>query len=70
MDFFEGQRQFFKSHAAGLCCCWACIGERKENAPIMIVCPTCGNKRCPKASNHTLACTNSNTPGQRGSIYR
>ena len=35
----------------------------------MIVCPTCGNKRCPKASDHDLACTGSNEPGQPGSVY-
>jgi hypothetical protein len=35
----------------------------------MILCPTCGNKRCPKASNHALACANSNEPGQPGSVY-
>jgi len=35
----------------------------------MIVCPTCGNKRCPKASDHDLACINSNEPGQPGSVY-
>ena len=35
----------------------------------MIVCPDCGNKRCPKASAHRLACTGSNEPGQPGSIY-
>ena len=35
----------------------------------MIVCPECGNKRCPQASNHELACTNSNDPGQAGSVY-
>lgn len=35
----------------------------------MIVCGTCGNKRCPKASDHDLACTDSNEPGQPGSIY-
>lgn len=36
----------------------------------MIVCPTCSNKRCPKASNHLLECTNSNEPNQYGSVYR
>ena len=36
----------------------------------MILCPKCGNKRCPKASHHELDCTNSNEPGQHGSIYR
>ena len=35
----------------------------------MIVCPICGNKRCPHASDHELACTNSNEPGQKGSVY-
>lgn len=40
------------------------------SATKMIICPVCGNKRCPKASNHRLACTSSNEPGQKGSIYR
>lgn len=35
----------------------------------MIVCPTCGNKRCPKATDHENACTGSNDIGQGGSIY-
>lgn len=35
----------------------------------MILCPECGNKRCPKASDHRLQCTGSNEPGQAGSIY-
>ena len=35
----------------------------------MLLCPICYNKRCPKASDHHLACTNSNDPGQPGSIY-
>ena len=35
----------------------------------MILCPKCGNKRCPKASNHRLECTGSNKPGQEGSVY-
>jgi len=34
-----------------------------------IVCPTCGNKRCPHASDHDYACTNSNEAGQAGSVY-
>ncbi len=34
-----------------------------------VVCPTCGNKRCPRAHNHSLACTNSNEPGQTGSSW-
>lgn len=35
----------------------------------MVVCSICGNKRCPKATNHILECTNSNEPGQEGSVY-
>ena len=35
----------------------------------MILCPDCGNKRCPKASNHRLECTDSNEPNQEGSVY-
>lgn len=34
-----------------------------------IVCETCGNKRCPHATDHNLACTGSNEPGQKGSAY-
>jgi hypothetical protein len=35
----------------------------------MILCAICGNKRCPHATDHRLACTNSNEPGQAGSDY-
>lgn len=35
----------------------------------MIVCPTCGNKRCPRSTDHKYECTNSNEPGQPGSRY-
>jgi hypothetical protein len=35
----------------------------------MIVCPDCGNKRCPKATNHENACTGSNEVGQKGSSW-
>jgi hypothetical protein len=51
-------------------CCHSCF---KTSGGVMldrmIVCPTCGNKRCPKASDHTLQCTNSNDLNQVGSIY-
>jgi len=36
----------------------------------MILCPECGNKRCPKATDHKNACTGSNESGQPGSDYR
>lgn len=35
----------------------------------MILCPACGNKRCPRASDHRFACTGSNDVGQFGSLY-
>lgn len=52
------------------CNCHTCIRERNItvgglplNTVQMIVCPICGNKRCPKADNHRNACTGSNEPG-------
>lgn len=65
------------------CECHACIEEFNLKAvsgddfisslPLsavkMILCPDCGNKRCPKASNHNNECTGSNEVGQVGSIY-
>lgn len=63
------------------CECHRCIKEKKltggemfgTSLPLssckMILCPTCGNKRCPHASDHRLACTGSNEPGQKGSVY-
>ena len=50
------------------CGCYACAGK-----PIMrtrmYLCGTCGNKRCPKATDHRNACTVSNEAGQPGSNY-
>lgn len=34
-----------------------------------VVCPDCGNKRCPHANDHRNACTGSNEPGQEGGEY-
>jgi hypothetical protein len=51
-------------------CCHACF--KASGAMLMtriILCPSCGNKRCPKASNHRLECTDSNESGQAGSVY-
>lgn len=59
------------------CDCLTCIRERGDTIGglprelcEMIVCTTCGNKRCPKANDHRNACTGSNEPGQPGSAYR
>lgn len=35
----------------------------------MVVCETCGNKRCPHATDCDLDCTGSNEPGQKGSVW-
>ena len=60
------------------CWCYNCLSEVIDNAVwpgsvvaahTFIVCPDCGNKRCPKATDHNLACTKSNRPGQKGSRY-
>lgn len=47
--------------------------DERGFSPVMytfIVCPNCGNKRCPRATDHDLECTNSNEPGQEGSRYK
>lgn len=60
------------------CICHRCIRENHIIMPgsgmplsqcVMVLCPKCGNKRCPHASDHRLDCTGSNEPGQAGSIY-
>jgi hypothetical protein len=62
------------------CECRQCLRDRDEHTMIgdlklpmecsrMILCATCGCKRCPHATDHRLACTNSNAPGQAGSAY-
>lgn len=61
------------------CGCWVCVNKRAEKIEDftqrlvyrsrMIVCPDCGNKRCPKGTWHENACTGSNDPEQPGSRY-
>lgn len=60
----------------GRCGCQRCLDERDERfggfparMSMMVLCPTCGNKRCPHATDHRHACTGSNEPGQPGSSY-
>jgi hypothetical protein len=60
---------FDSSNAHLLCGCRICLKERKEEAWWMILCPKCGNKRCPHATDHRHECTGSNDPGQVGSVY-
>ncbi len=58
------------------CYCYNCNKDRLDETgrlpytmTRMIVCPDCGNKRCPHSTDHNLACTGSNDPGQPGSRY-
>jgi hypothetical protein len=57
------------------CFCYNCNKDRKTESgwpwvsTRMILCPKCGNKRCPHATDHNLECTDSNEPGQPGSRY-
>lgn len=64
---------------AHLCQCEKCFNARRVlkrgTEPLffdsrMILCAICGNKRCPHATDHELACTDSNEPGQAGSSYQ
>lgn len=62
--------------AEARCNCHSCIEQRGDTINgwprrmcEMILCPTCGNKRCPHANDHRHACTGSNEPGQAGSAY-
>lgn len=52
------------------CQCRYCRSKRKTYDNIFVVCDECGNKRCPKATNHRFLCTGSNDSGQEGSIYK
>jgi hypothetical protein len=61
---------------AGECQCRRCWdeGEKPVNqwgftSRPFIVCATCGNKRCPHATDHRNECTGSNETGQPGSDY-
>lgn len=50
--------------------CWCCTCRPMVlNDMRFVVCPDCGNKRCPRANDHRNACTGSNEPGQEGSAY-
>ena len=53
------------------CHCHTCrpIDHRDPESVFMRLCPSCGNKRCPKATDHNNECSDSNDAGQVGSIY-
>jgi hypothetical protein len=50
--------------------CWCTTCRPISMADMrFVVCPDCGNKRCPKANDHCNDCTNSNEVGQKGSSW-
>ena len=62
----------------GLCGCETCHAARVDGMGAMFsamvtgfryACEICGNKRCPHRTDHRLACTSSNEPGQKGSSW-
>lgn len=62
----------YLAQAANECGCWRCIDARGGMTIFnswMVLCPVCGNKRCPHANDHDNECTGSNEPGQPGSAY-
>ncbi|OZP40549.1 hypothetical protein CIG28_24940 [Enterobacter hormaechei] len=60
----------FRENAEASTKCW-CRTCRPITLTDMrfVVCPDCGNKRCPHANDHRHACTGSNEPGQEGGAY-
>lgn len=51
-------------------CCHKCFKQSGGTLMERMILCECGNKRCPKASDHELQCTSSNQPGQEGSVYK
>lgn len=76
MRFPDGDVRIADPTDGGVCCrrCEdAALAQLPEIERMLkrtfIVCTTCGNKRCPKATHHDNNCTHSNASGQPGSDY-
>lgn len=77
MDDITDIESAFRQEQVRTCRCHKCCDDFDIRSPYgtrwqkfqMITCPLCGNKRCPKASDHRNKCTRSNATGQAGSIY-
>lgn len=66
----------WEKNALNRCGCFNCLYDQIDEVTglrltlmRMVVCPTCGNKRCPHATDHRFTCTGSNDPAQPGSRY-
>lgn len=60
----ESHKQGPNSPAPTACPCWSCLTVAGVQVWWMVVCDTCGNKRCPHAMDHRNQCSGSNEPGQ------
>lgn len=56
------------TNSAERCWCRTCRPVTMNDMRF-VVCPDCGNKRCPHANDHRNACTGSNAPGQEVIAY-
>lgn len=66
----QGAEPDFRENAETSTKCWCRTCRPVTFADShFVVCPECGNKRCPHANDHRHACTGSNEPGQEGSAY-
>ncbi|HFQ8316310.1 hypothetical protein ABK733_18395 [Citrobacter freundii] len=64
----EGTIHTGNSPATPDCWCRTCRPVTMSDMRF-VVCPDCGNKRCPHANDHRNVCAGSNEPGQIGSAY-
>lgn len=69
-EISNSSTKHFRENAETSTKCW-CQTCRPVTIDDMrfVVCPECGNKRCPHANDHKHACSKSNEPGQEGSAY-
>lgn len=78
---FIMKKNILFENTGGICQCIACVRKKFEDGKLTYLevhdpmhfryaCEICGNKRCPHHTNHVLDCTNSNEPGQKGSVYQ
>ena len=63
--------QLIEMKEEGKCSCRKCIETNDGSIfglAVFVVCQKCGNKRCPKASDHRMKCTGSNELNQVGEL--
>jgi flavoprotein len=74
-DFTNVSENLIPKDTEGCGKCYDCLSSIKHSsglpltAMMMVLCPDCGNKRCPHSTHHDNLCTGSNDTGQTGSRY-